>query len=131
MNVIENKCPVCGALLKVVSDGNLVTCEYCRHKFIYEAPNRNNPFHKEGVLKDVTENYKGVEDSQYDVRQKRTLLLICIFLGIFGVHYFYTRQFLKGLLYLCTFGLCFIDWIVDIIRIANGTFADKNGVSVS
>lgn len=44
-------------------------------------------------------------------------LLLCIFLGTFGAHRFYTRKFGTAILYLLTFGLFYIGWVVDIILI--------------
>ena len=58
---------------------------------------------------------------------KIVALILCIFLGEFGAHYFYVGKIWKGLLYLFTFGLLGIGWFVDIIRIACGTFRDKRG----
>lgn len=47
---------------------------------------------------------------------KKTRLLIVIFLGIFGVHKFIDKDYKMGLIYLFTGGLCGIGWIVDIIK---------------
>ena len=58
---------------------------------------------------------------------KIVALILCIFLGEFGAHYFYVGKIWKGILYLFTFGLLGIGWFVDIIRIACGTFRDKRG----
>lgn len=49
---------------------------------------------------------------------KTTALLLCIFLGFFGAHKFYEGKSGMGVLYLFTFGLLGIGWIVDIIIIA-------------
>lgn len=43
-------------------------------------------------------------------------LLICYFTGIFGVHKFIEKKIGIGILYLCTFGLFGIGWIVDVIK---------------
>ena len=60
-------------------------------------------------------------------KSRWTALLICVFLGMFGIHYFYVKRAGLGILYLCTFGLFGIGWLIDIIRIACGTFRDRNG----
>lgn len=49
---------------------------------------------------------------------KTTALILCIFFGYFGAHKFYEGKIGLGILYLCTFGLFGIGWIVDIIIIA-------------
>ena len=43
-----------------------------------------------------------------------TGLLIAIFLGPFGGYRFYKKQYVLGVIYLLTFGLFGIGWIVDI-----------------
>lgn len=57
-------------------------------------------------------------------------LALAIFLGVFGVHRFYTGKVGTGLLMLFTGGGCGIWWLVDIIMIAVGAFADKNKQSL-
>lgn len=51
---------------------------------------------------------------------KKTRLLIVIFLGIFGVHKFIDKDYKMGLIYLFTGGLCGIGWIIDIIKELSG-----------
>ena len=63
----------------------------------------------------------------YSPKSRIAALLMCIFLGEFGVHYFYVGKIGMGLLYLFTFGFFGIGWFIDIIRIACGTFTDRNG----
>lgn len=66
------------------------------------------------------------EHSQFLCSSKNRMvaLVLCIFLGLYGGHYFYVRRFGMGVLYLLTFGLFGIGWLVDVIRIACGTFRD-------
>lgn len=45
------------------------------------------------------------------------LLWFSWFLGICGIHRFYTGRWITGLLWLCTGGLCGIGQIVDLIFI--------------
>lgn len=60
-------------------------------------------------------------------KSKGIALLLCIFLGYFGVHYFYVGKIFKGLAYLFTGGLFGIGWLIDIVRIALGSFRDSWG----
>ncbi|MCK5128902.1 MAG: TM2 domain-containing protein [Clostridiales bacterium] len=53
-------------------------------------------------------------------------LLLCIFLGEFGIHRFYSGKIGTGILYLCTGGLLGIGWIIDIIMIITGSFTDHS-----
>ncbi len=65
--------------------------------------------------------------TQTSDRSKIAALLLCIFLGELGVHYFYVGRIGMGILYLLTLGLFGIGWLVDIIRIALGSFRDNVG----
>lgn len=58
---------------------------------------------------------------------KTTLLLLSIFLGELGVDHFVTGKVLTGVLKLVTCGGGGLWWIMDIIRIATGSFTDANG----
>lgn len=42
---------------------------------------------------------------------------LCLFFGYLGVHKFYIGDKASGLLYLCTFGLLGIGWLVDLFTI--------------
>ena len=48
-------------------------------------------------------------------KDKWVAFLLCFFLGIFGIHKFYEGRVGLGILYLCTFGLFGIGWLIDLI----------------
>jgi hypothetical protein len=54
-----------------------------------------------------------------EIREVIIELIICIFLGIFGVHKFYKGKIKIGILYLFTGGLFGIGWIIDTIKLIN------------
>lgn len=60
-------------------------------------------------------------------KSKTVALLLCIFLGYLGVHQFYVGKVGLGLVYMFTFGLFGIGWMVDVIRILLGSFRDNVG----
>lgn len=56
-----------------------------------------------------------------------TTLLLCLFLGVFGIHRFYTKSIGIGLVQLFTFGGCGIWATIDLIMIVVGSFRDGSG----
>lgn len=56
-----------------------------------------------------------------------TALLLCIFLGYFGIHRFYVGKSGTGILWFFTMGIGGIGWLIDIILIATGSFTDSMG----
>jgi hypothetical protein len=56
-----------------------------------------------------------------------TVLLLCLFLGLLGVHSFYTRKTAIGIAQLLTLGGCGIWKLIDLIMILTGNFKDGNG----
>lgn len=60
-------------------------------------------------------------------KSKKTALILCIFLGIVGAHYYYVGRFGRGLLATFTLNFMMFGWIADIIKIASGKFTDNVG----
>ncbi len=59
-----------------------------------------------------------------------TCLLLCWFVGIFGVHRFYTGHTGIGLIQLFTLGGCGIWTLIDFIIIVTGNYKDSNGITI-
>ena len=54
-------------------------------------------------------------------------LILCLFLGGFGVHRFYVGKIGTGILMLCTIGGLGVWALIDLIMIILGKFKDKSG----
>lgn len=58
-------------------------------------------------------------------------LLLCVFLGIFGAHKFYLGKFGVGLVYIFTYGLFGIGWLIDLVTLIAGNPLDKKGLRLT
>lgn len=66
-------------------------------------------------------NSRKIDTSVGVWKNKWVALILCIFLGIFGMHRFYEGKKVTGLIYFFTFGLLGIGWLFDLILIATKT----------
>ncbi len=60
-------------------------------------------------------------------RSRGLALALCIPLGVFGAHRYYTGKVGTGLLMLFTAGGAGVWWLYDLIKIAAGEFRDSDG----
>ena len=51
------------------------------------------------------------------------LFIVTFFFGGLGVHYFMMGRTGKGLLYLFTFGLFGIGWLIDVVKVLGGSLS--------
>jgi hypothetical protein len=100
-------CQSCGKEVNEISD----VCISCGAKLISQ---------------ETTGNLSGKSDKEWT-----TTLLLCLFLGSFGVHRFYTGHTVMGIVYILTLGLFGIGSLVDLIMIISGSFKDADGNVVS
>ena len=62
--------------------------------------------------------------------KKWNIFVLCLLLGIFGVHRFYLRKKITGFAYLFTFGLYGVGWVFDLVMIATGHFKDERNLPI-
>ncbi len=67
-----------------------------------------------------------VMQEKYSEKSRLVVLLLCFFLGMFGVHRFFVGKIVTGILMLITLG-CFGIWtVIDLISILLGIFRDSD-----
>jgi TM2 domain-containing membrane protein YozV len=59
------------------------------------------------------------------MRRRKTAIILCLFLGWIGVHRFYLGRLISGLIYLLTIGLFGVGWLIDLIALFRGGFAES------
>lgn len=67
----------------------------------------------------------------YPSRKKWTAFFLCLMLGTWGAHRFYVGKTATGILWLLTFGLFGIGYLVDLVVILTGGFRDKAGLPLT
>ena len=73
----------------------------------------------------IREKMAQIDDARYstissvELKDPSTMLMISLFLGELGVDSFMMGETGKGILKLCTVGLCGILWLIDVINISN------------
>lgn len=71
-----------------------------------------------------------LDNWQQSPKNKTLLLIFSILFGYLGIHRFYVGKIGTGILWLFTFGLFGLGWIIDVILIASGDFKDCNGLYI-
>ena len=74
---------------------------------------------------------KGRDLAAYRAKDQFITLLLCIFLGGFGIHRFYTGHTVWGVVQLFTFGGFGVWWLIDLILIGMGRFRDARGLPLA
>lgn len=69
--------------------------------------------------------------TQVSREKKMTMVLLCHFLGWFGIHRFYTGKKLSGILMLLTLGCGGVWVLIDMGLIITGKFTDKEGKRIT
>lgn len=112
-------CKFCGAQIPF----DAVICTHCGRQV--ENINNGQPQGQPTiVVNNTSASYSNANATANNTmgggRQKNkwVAFFLCLFLGYFGAHKFYEGKVGMGILYLFTFGLFGIGWVVDIFIIA-------------
>lgn len=60
-------------------------------------------------------------------KSKKKAFWLCVFGGLFGLHYFYVGRRWRGCLAALTLNFFMLGWPCDLITIARGRFKDQYG----
>ncbi len=121
------KCPNCGAARKRED----CCCAYCNTPFDQPAEEAGQPVVHVHYHQEAPKSEPQIVYVPREVRSSRSRLvavLLCLFTGVFGVHKFYLGKIGMGILYIFTYGLFGIGWLVDMIVLLLGHPRDKEGL---
>lgn len=112
------KCPRCGSFYET---------RYCPNCGFSEEKGDEKPpvFVVENESRPAAEN-SGGQTKVVSSYNRWIAFFLCAFLGYLGVHRFYVGKIGSGLVYMFTGGLFGFGWILDLIMIFIGSFADKD-----
>ncbi len=120
MNITTIQCPACGAPLRVAEDAEQTTCEYCGTE---QAIERNRPPTPPTFIQIDAKTAANIRP-----RSQLIAFFLCLFMGAFGVHRFYTGQITSGIIQLVTLGGLGIWQLIDLVTIGLGRYRDVNGL---
>ena len=128
-------CASCGAKISE----NSRYCEYCGTEMYTTGSESDQSYSGQSSSSNDSTHYSStievkIQRPEYGQqgypisRKSRTVtLLLWVFLGALGAHYFYAERFGMGILWLLTGGFFGIGLVIDIILILTGTFKDTYG----
>jgi len=76
---------------------------------------------------DLESVYQGTLAGSYGDKNWTLTFILCLMVGIFGVHRFYVGKLLTGFIQFMTFGGFGVWWLIDLYLIGTGKFRDKDG----
>ncbi|MES2389601.1 MAG: TM2 domain-containing protein [Bacteroidota bacterium] len=67
-------------------------------------------------------------DDSYKERSQFIAFVLCLYLGIIGIHRFYLGYNIQGFFMIYTYGGALIWWFIDLIRIVSGDLKPNKGI---
>ena len=118
-------CRHCGGVIPA----DAVVCTKCGRQVeqISQNPNGQNV-----VINNINNNGGFYTNEPVSPKNQGIALVLaaCGFVGLGGLHRFYSGKIGSGLLWFFTYGFFGIGTIVDLIHIAQGKFRDSNGLPI-
>lgn len=114
------KCSNCGAPV----DQESRFCSYCGESVERAAETAKD--HQE-IHIHYHQETKYASKETFSSKSRVTALVLCLLLGVLGAHKFYLGKFWVGVVYIFTYGLFGIGWLIDLVTLIAGNPTDKKG----
>lgn len=116
-DAVPKSCPDCGT---TYFSNACPACGYTPIRNAQQAQKTQTTY----IVQQQPQQVRPANASRYN---KTTALVVCLFFGMFGGHYFYVGRAGMGLLYLFTGGVFGLGWMIDIFVILGNSFKDSSG----
>ncbi|MGN0778152.1 MAG: TM2 domain-containing protein [Aristaeellaceae bacterium] len=125
----ETSCAYCGTMFEHISLRNTqpeshqpMTVELCKQE---KPAEKRVEVHERVVYVEKPVSVPAVSD-----KRRIISLILCLLLGIFGVHKFYERRYGMGIIYLLTMGFFGMGILVDMLVLLLGKPRDGKGLTM-
>ena len=120
MEVYKFKCRNCGSTSAEKIDDSTYRCNYCgneekiiikqEEKVKEESQEKKQEEKQENIFQKTVEKFNSMEKGK---QKSLIMFLLCLLVGIFGVHKFIEGKILAGLIYFFTGGFFVVGWLID------------------